>query len=88
MFALAVSADDTLFLVCSLPLLCPLVPERLEVPTRNASRSCPLTWSKLQFENRGDASVEVRRTESWAHYECAKGVNTPGPQDYVIPRTH
>lgn len=26
MFALAVSADDTLFLVCSLPLLCPLVP--------------------------------------------------------------
>jgi hypothetical protein len=31
---------------------------------------------------------EVRRTESWAHYECAKGVNTPGPQDYVGPEEY
>jgi hypothetical protein len=33
-------------------------------------------------------SRAVRRTESWAHYECAKGVPTPGPQDYVGPEEY
>merc|ERR1719240_1395150 len=27
-------------------------------------------------------------SQSWAHYECAKGVNTPGPQDYVGPEEY
>ena len=55
-------ANHSLFWSVLCPFCVPLC--RLEVPTRNASRSCPLTWSKLQFENRPSVRAVRRRPDA------------------------